>query len=87
MWHAKGRFVSDTTESLGGMVAIRNERGVVIGAMDTMEDAKLAASAPALIKAASALLSAFGGDVPDWLKDEWQALAKACADAEGFPKE
>jgi hypothetical protein len=86
MWKMHGRFVSDTTETLGNMFAIRNDRGQVIGAMDRREDALLAASAPAIVKAANEMLAAFGGDVPDWLRPQWEALAKLCADAEGFPQ-
>jgi hypothetical protein len=38
-----------------------------------------------LLRAAMALINAYGGDVPDWLRGEADALLRACADFDGFP--
>lgn len=38
------------------------------------------ASLPKLVVAAESLLSAFGGDVPEWLRTEASALAEAIQD-------
>lgn len=38
-----------------------------------------------LLRSALAMINAFGGDVPDWLRGEANALLRACADFDGFP--
>lgn len=58
-----------------------------VGAWDhgpaTAANAKLIASAPVLRAAAESMLAAFGGNVPDWLRAEFDGLAAAVKQAEG----
>lgn len=46
-------------------------------------NARLIAGAPAVTAAADALLDAFCGDVPDWCREEFDALSRAVRDAYG----
>lgn len=50
-WEARGKFVSDCADTLGGMYAIRRAGGQVIGAFDKAEDRAIAAEAPAMLAA------------------------------------
>lgn len=46
-------------------------------------DLYLIAAAPELLAACEAMLSAFGGNYPDWLTDEAQKMSTAIAKAQG----
>lgn len=50
---------------------------------ETQANAELILSAPDLLASAKAMLAAFGGNVPHWLRAEAVALEAAIAKAEG----
>ncbi len=55
----------------------------VASQIENWDDARLIATAPVLATAARAMVNAFGGDVPDYLKAEFAALETAVIAAEG----
>lgn len=53
-WKRQGQFVSDCTETLAGMYAVRSGAGVFVGAFDKREDARMGAAAPDMLEALEA---------------------------------
>lgn len=57
--------------------------GRVVAEVLEPEDCPLIAAAPDMLAACESMLSAFGGNVPDWLADEAAQMLAAIAKAKG----
>ena len=45
-WHVKGKFTSDTDETMRSMHIVRDQGGELVGALVTQQDAITGAAAP-----------------------------------------
>lgn len=79
--YREGECTDSWSAEVRGEVATRARLRAILsridGAGDTLPDAPVPAPTTDLQSAARALLDAFGGDVPDWLTGEVQALESA----------
>ena len=49
-WHVKGKFASDTDETMRSMHIVRDQRGELVAAFVTKQDAITGATAPELLE-------------------------------------
>lgn len=82
-WRAHERGAAGTRHvrcRAGGLLATVHSR---LDDAAAEADARLIARAPTVTAAADVLLEAFGGDVPNWCREEFDELSRAVRDAYG----